>query len=306
MSIFGMISTRTSLPYTALGLRSFAQHTAVRPGDRFILIDNDCSLTDELAIAENFPIPIRLDLNPEPRGFATNFNRLIDESLDQQEDLYLLNNDLVFTPNWRAALEVDNTSILSPLSNREVQYASSVIVPKTSHILNLLVLEQAMKIDDIAGNEAAFSAIAEAHSKSVHGYHQVFVLPFFCTRLPLTVMQRVGRLDESYGKGGGEDFDYCLRAHLLGCRVTFALSSFVLHFGGKSSWSGAETSNEQQQRETSFQRVFREKWGDSLFELILRENASVLGENLNQVVEEADIVKNIQLLMANKAVELKI
>ena len=103
----------------------------------------------------------------------------------------------------------------------------------------------------------------------------MYVLPFFCVRIPQQVAQAVGNFDERFGKAGGEDYDYCLRAYLAGFSVQFALRSYLLHFGGKSTYSGAESDVEQTAREEKFRSEFRQKWGDGLADLILREQQNV-------------------------------
>ena len=74
-----------------------------------------------------------------------------------------------------------------------------------------------------------------------------------------------------------------------------ALRSFVLHFQGRSSWAGGESQAEQLKREEQFFKRFIDKWGQDLFELILREKVDILkkappiqeqnrAESLRQVV----------------------
>ncbi len=270
--LFGMVSTAPSLEYTRTAIATFAATTPLHPGDTFLLVDNDGSLT-----GHDWVPPFCTTVgNRAPKGFAENFNALIDRAVELRADLYLLNNDLVFTDGWSEQLAVDTPAILSPLSNREVGYAHSVVVPQTGHVLELTMFPSQCSLEEYRGREAAFAAIVSAHRRACRGLHSVYVAPFFCAKVPLEILETLGYLDEHFGRGGGEDFDYCLRAHLAGFRVAFALGAYVLHFGGKSSWSGVETTAEQTSRETRFRNVFREKWGPALFELILRENNEVL------------------------------
>ncbi len=296
-----MVSTAASTQYTSHALSSFFRTTTFRAGDSFVLIDNDGSLGPLPA-----PYPVEIRKNPAPLSFAANANSLIERALAQGADLYFLNNDVIFTNGWLPPLEADVPAILSPMCNREIQYASSVVVAKTSHVSSVFLCPMTMSLEEYLGNEAALEAIAEAHRKTVGGSLRVYVLPFFCVKIPLVILRALGKFDESFGRGGGEDFDYCLRAYLAGFEVRYAVSSFNLHFGGKSSWSGAETGGEQQEREEKFRNVFREKWGDPLFDLILREDSRILTEaeellredqsgNLRSVVESLKGAREITI-----------
>ena len=301
---FGMVSTRASLEYTAVGVSSFFDKTPFGPHDRFFLIDNDLSLAPGSFSAS---LPIHLVKNPAPLGFAENVNQIIDRALTDQADLVFVNNDLVFTKNWLLPLRGDEPHILSPLSNREVQYAASVHVVKTRHISNVFVSALEMKLSDYSGHEAATEAIAEAHRRSAAGRMPVYVLPFFCVKIPYAVMQEIGHFDVKFGKAGGEDYDYCLRAWLAGFRVEFVLDSWILHFYGKSSWAGAEAPADTLARESAFMAYFREKWGEDLFQLVLRENDKVLEQNnLSSDAKNGGLRDNIIELMKGKTAQLRL
>jgi GT2 family glycosyltransferase len=103
------------------------------------------------------------------------------------------------------------------------------------------------------------------------GQKKSLILPFFCVKIPYAVYSRVGPMDENFGRGSAEDSDYCLRAWLAGFEVRHALQSYVLHFGGKSSWAG-ETKRESEERMKKFRELFEKKWGAALADLVLNEN----------------------------------
>ena len=241
------------------------------PGDRFILIDNDGSLPPE-SVSE---YPLRLHRNQSPRGFAANVNQALGIAQESQADLIFLNNDLVFSNNWLAPLEASDDAVYSPLCNRDVQYANSTVVLKTSHVCNTFVTSMVMKLEDYLGNQASFDALVEAHQRSVTGCYSTLTVPFFCIRIPRQVYQTVGPFDERFGNGGGEDYDYALRCFLSGFDVRIALQSYVLHFYGKSTWQ-AESASERSEREAQMFAHFISKWGNDLFELTLRERVELL------------------------------
>jgi GT2 family glycosyltransferase len=59
-------------------------------------------------------------------------------------------------------------------------------------------------------------------------------LDFCCVAIGRSALERIGDLDEGFGRGYYEDFDYCLRARALGLPLTVAEGIFVYHRGGGS------------------------------------------------------------------------
>jgi len=257
--LFGMVSTTASRKYTPEAITSFFKETPLADSEKLVVIDNDNSLSDLLPCSE------RIDLrrNEQPRSFAENFNSLLKEAPDSE--LYFLNNDLIFTNNWIKALEPIKDAICSPVSNREFQYTKDG-----------LRCERFLGLEDYLGNESALPEIVSYHRTKMSGYRSVFYLPFFCIKIPPKVSATLGPLDESFGKGGAEDNDYCLRAHLEGIKILFALESYVLHFSGKSTWHGAESEEETKARDAKYLRRFQEKWGEALLKLSISGDLSVL------------------------------
>ena len=262
-SLFAMVTTRASRGYTPHALRSFSAKTPFTDNDQFILIDNDGACDHDAKAL----LPPRGTIvgNNSPRGFAENMNYAISVALSSNSDLFFLNNDLIFTDQWLEPLRSIPHSLVSPLSNRELNYATPTF--KTNVVMTL---------SDYLGREAELESIVKEHKKNISGGLRVVNAPFFAIRIPLEILHAIGNADESFGKGGGEDYDYCLRALLAGFSVTYARSSYILHFGGKSSYSGAESEHQQREREQKFMTRFQEKWGEKLFRLCLKEDLEVV------------------------------
>jgi GT2 family glycosyltransferase len=254
MNIFGMVTTCHSHAYTAQALRSFFEATSLAPGDRFFLIDND-GIVDPRAYPTDRQVT--LVVNSTPIGFAANVNQVLRLARDQRGDLFFLNNDVIFTPNWLAPLLGNEPALRSPLSNFQRPYRAADF--NCRPMLNLA---------DYVGHEEALRQIVVKHQTVEGGCHDALKVPFFCIKIPYAVYATVGELDERFGKGGGEDCDYCLRCHQAGFGVQFALGSYVLHFMGKSTWRGAETAPERRQRERAYLGAFRDKWGSRLLDLM--------------------------------------
>lgn len=269
---FGMVTTTRSHAYTYPALASFFRWTTLSDKDRFFLIDNNADYTQPEAF------PIFTIKNESPRGFSANVNQIISKCLEARADIIFLNNDLIFSKNWLMPLCLQQHSILSPLCNRDVQYANTTLIPKTSSVSNTFILKMVMELQEYLGNEASFDAIVEGHQKQAQGYYPTLNVPFFCIKIPYEILQVVGKFDEEFGNGGGEDYDYGLRAYLAGYDIQIALASYILHFQGRSSWAGGETKEEQLRREEKFFKHFISKWGMDLFELILREKVEILNK----------------------------
>lgn len=284
MRLFGMITTKSSAQYTELALQSFFNTTSLESEDKFILIDNDCTYN---LSESNSTGPIELVRPSYPRGFAANGNFLLERAREYRADLYFTNNDVVFTPNWITPLLDGQDQILSPISNREFRYKS-----------NLLDMNIVMGIADLDGKLDGLNKVAKEHSQRHAGFLKVIALPFFCVKIPLNVSKVVGNFDEEFGLAGGEDYDYCLRAYLAGFSVLYALPSFILHFGGKSSWDSGEEKTKHQQREDHFLRYFEKKWGKTLYHLAMTDDTSATSSDpfVTKMIKSQDFSQLIATL----------
>lgn len=284
MNVFGMVTTRSSAQYTEYALHSFFENTHLEQGDLFFLIDNDRSY--EIEQANNYP-DVKLISNPSPRSFAANVNQIMAIAGEKKANLFFLNNDLIFTPNWIDPLLVETQEILSPLSNREIAYAREGFRCKT-----------VMSLSEYLGHEEALKAIVQNHRSKARGYGPILAFPFFCVKLPYSVYSLIGPLDESFGKGGAEDDDYCIRAHLAGFSVKYALRSYILHFIGKSTWSGGETKAETEERCATFRSTFETKWGKQLLALLVDHDLRILEKDplLKEKAHKGDFQSVIKAL----------
>jgi GT2 family glycosyltransferase len=299
MKIFGMVTTKSSTPYTVPALESFFVNTTLSQEDSICLIDNDGAFG---ALPDTLKDRVTIIKNKSPLGFAANANQAIDLALGRNADLYFLNNDVIFPKEWIAPLLVNDRAILSPLSPREVQYAASVVNTKANSVLQTFIAMNPLDLGSYLATPSAFHYIAEVHRANTSGYWSVFVVPFFAVKIPLSILQTVGHFDVAYGAGGGEDYDYCLRAILAGFEVKYALSSYLLHFAGKSSWAGPEDIQRRKEREEHFFKVFQDKWGEKLFQLILREKSSLITESPElSELERSGRFKDVIARLAEKA-----
>jgi GT2 family glycosyltransferase len=258
VNLFGMISTEASREYTNLALRSFLARTPEEHVGGILLIDNDANYE----LPNDIP-PDRVSVlrSEHPLGFAQNANRLLAQARAMGADLFLLNNDLVFTDGWLEPLLNDRRSLLSPMSNGQVTYTIGAWSTRPE-----------MNMRDYEGHESDLEVVARNHREARSGYRIESTIAFYCIKIPRSVYGVVGDFDERFGKGGGEDRDYGVRAWLAGIPQEFAMASYVLHFQGKSTWRGPETREQVVARDREYLHAFEQKWGPALTYAFMRDD----------------------------------
>jgi hypothetical protein len=250
--LYVMISTEKSQHFTPVALASLKRHTPLSSSDRVVVIDNDATLPEMDGV--------HVLRNARPKSFAENANLAINLSQVMGHDLWLLNNDLVFTPHWASRAYLDGRSIIIPNCNQYAQYT-----------VDGLELKSAMDLEDLGGRFDTLDLIAQLHAAETHTppFSTHWLLIFFCVYLPVAATRKIGCFDESFGRGGGEDVDYRLRAMQAGVEVKLARSAYLLHFMGKSTWRSGEVAEDTQRREQQYRARFVEKWGQPLADLFL-------------------------------------
>jgi GT2 family glycosyltransferase len=251
--IFLMISTHNSQQFTAPSAASLIKKTPLRPDDKFVIVDNDGTL-GEIAGA----CVIR---NERRRSFAENANFGLALSAVLGDDVIILNNDIIYTENWLEHLNPDGRQILVPFCNQNAQY----------HCQNLK-LEFVMDYADYHDRDDELEAIARhhrEHSATLSPLVEDVLISFYCVYIPRGVSQILGHFDETFGRGGGEDVDYRLRALQAGIDVKLARFSYLLHFMGKSTWRSGEAAADSAFAYAVYQRRFIEKWGQPIADLFL-------------------------------------
>jgi GT2 family glycosyltransferase len=281
-----MVTTRHSNAYTNYALSSLVEHTKFEPDDEVILIDNDNSYS---GLPEECRSRVKIRINERPHSFAANLNQTLDLARERQGDVVFLNNDLILSPNWFEPLRVQGNALLSPLSNAEVPYSEGALHCKLG-----------MDLQDYLGNEQAFRNIIRRHRNRSHGTMKMLTFAFFAVKLPYSVYSVVGPFDESFGIGGGEDKDYCIRCYQQGFELRFALNSYILHFQGKSTWRGAETPAETAARNLAYIGRFKEKWGDALFQVLIMNDLDLLTPDLQEAYKRGEFPRLIEQLLSKE------
>ena len=206
-----------------------------------LIVINDASpepaVTEWLReVADSDPRLMLLE-NEENLGFVGTVNRGM--ALSKTHDVLLLNSDAEVANDWldriyRAAYSDERVATVTPFSNN----ATICSYPRFCE-------DNALPAGyDTASLDRLFAATNAG---------QVVDVPTgigFCMYIRRACLDEVGLFDvESFGKGYGEENDFCLRAAAAGWRNLHALDTFVMHAGGVSFGAG-KSPREQAAMET--------------------------------------------------------
>ncbi|MCP5045151.1 MAG: glycosyltransferase [bacterium] len=156
-------------------------------------------------------LPKRILRNETALGFVQNSNRGFREST--ADIVVLLNSDTVVTPCWlEGMLEVieadPKIACVMPMSNQCSMH--SLEIPMGWNI---------------------FQYAADLRSRMQPVPFDAVTVGGFCLMIRREALDDVGPYDEVFGKGYGEESDWCMRARSRGWKVTGTPHTFVYHRG---------------------------------------------------------------------------
>ena len=164
--------------------------------------------------------------NQENKGFVGTVNIGMQQS--KTNDVLLLNSDTVVTPHWidnikKCAYSGEKIATVTPLSNNATM--ASVPIP-----FNKNELPDGITIDDMAKIVEENSFLDYPDLPTGHG---------FCLYIKREVLDKLGYFDEdTFGKGYGEENDFCFRCLDIGYRNLLCDNAYVYH---KESQSFSES-----------------------------------------------------------------
>lgn len=201
-----------------------------------IIVINDASPEPELThwlrqLAQQEPRLILLE-NDSNLGFVATVNRGMQ--LHPTHDVLLLNSDTEVSGNWLDRLHATayrqaDTGTVTPLSNN----ATICSYPRCCANNDLPPGFDTAQLDRLCASTLPNASVAIPTAVG------------FCMYIRRDCLNQTGLFDtENFGKGYGEENDFCMRAHYLGWNHQLALDTFVLHTGGVS-FGESKTPREQ-------------------------------------------------------------
>lgn len=200
-------------------------HRSVNQTAYELIVIDDCSpeasVSDYLAACAAQG-KFTLLVNEENLGFVATVNRGM--ALHPERDVLLLNSDTIVANDWldritRAAYADDKVGTVTPFSNN----ATVCSYPQFCQ-------------DNVLPNHTPLETLDHLFALANSG--QAVDLPTgvgFCMYIRRACLDSIGYFDvETFGKGYGEENDFCQRALKNGWKNRFALDTFVQHTGNVS------------------------------------------------------------------------
>ncbi len=215
--VYRDVATTMRCLYTVLSARCTTPHG--------ILVIDDASpereLTEALRVLADRGL-IELVRNETNVGFVETCNRGM--SLHRRRDVVLLNSDTEVYGNWldrlrAAAHREKKVGSVTPLSNNATICSYPYFIRDNDMALELPYVE----LDELAARVNAERSVPVPTAVG------------FCMYVRRACLEDVGMFDvERFGRGYGEENDFCLRASARGWRHLMACDVFVRHSGGVS------------------------------------------------------------------------
>ncbi|MDQ1478024.1 MAG: hypothetical protein QOE62_3253 [Actinomycetota bacterium] len=174
-------------------------------------------------VTRGLPFPVTLLTNPENLGFVGTVNRGLRRATG---DVVILNADTAVTAGWLDRLR--------DVASAEPDIAT--VTPVTSSGSICTLPQSVIDAFELAGPNPQIDECAEfVTATSLRLLPEVITGVGFCMYVTRRALDLCGLLDEeTFGKGYGEEVDFCLRATRLGLRHLVDDSTFVFHRGGGS------------------------------------------------------------------------
>jgi GT2 family glycosyltransferase len=201
-------------------LHALKQHT---PAFARIMLADDASTDPALDailrdFIENAAHKVEYNRQPSNLGFVGNVNAALRGT---HNDAVILNSDTLVTEGWlhaivRAAESDTRIASITPWSNN-------------AEICSLPNLCQAAPVPHELGR------VARALLKHSPIYPDLPTGVGFCMYMRRSVINAIGVFDQAlFGRGYGEENDWCLRAAGMGFRNVLCDNAYVAHIGGRS------------------------------------------------------------------------
>lgn len=156
--------------------------------------------------------------NPRNLGYVRTVNRAMAASHD---DVILLNSDTLPTPDWYERI------LACADSDRRIATATPF-----SNNAEICSFPEFCKNNPVPEDPDAIArAMRQAGEPE---YPDIPTGVGFCLFIRRGALKKLGLFDERFGRGYGEENDFCMRAHKAGWRNVLCDDAYVVHLGGRS------------------------------------------------------------------------
>lgn len=176
-------------------------------------------------------------------GFIRSVNTALRTVIPFGDHVVLLNSDAFVPDRWasrliRPLLDRDNVATVTPMSNDAEIFNVPVICKRAK-----LLPGQGDDIDRVASTFSSDIDLADAPTGVG-----------FCMAMSINFLRKLPELDTSFGRGYGEEVDWCQRTRSLGGHHLGLGSLFVEHHGGTSFGSSEKLKLIRKNNETISRR----------------------------------------------------
>ncbi|GAB1401831.1 hypothetical protein MASR1M68_07420 [Elusimicrobiota bacterium] len=244
--------TYNQLDDTQICVESLLKHTT-DVNYELIFVDNGSTKDNTKTYLEGLKEKhsnVKVIFNDTNLGFACANNQGIE--ISEGEYVLLLNNDVILTEGWLSRM----------LLVAESDKKTGIVGPCTNHASG----RQVVVFDGSADDDEAIQQFAKSVlSKNAGFWFSVSRIIGFCVLIKREVLFNVGVLDEMFGPGGYEDFDYCMRVKQAGYNIVISGDTFIYHIGGKGY--SANNMNYNVLRTKNIELLI-EKWTKNVLEIM--------------------------------------
>lgn len=264
-------------------LDSIYKHTDLRKNRLILINDNSPDERIRYYLDNQQKENVIVIHNESNQGFSNNINLGMEQS--EESDVILLNSDTVVTKNWvekmvECAYSDMSIGTVTPLSNN----ATLCSVP---NFCEENVLPEGMSIDKAA------EIVEEC---SLRKYPRITVAHGFCMLVKREVINTIGNFDaETFGRGYGEENDFCNRAEQMGYIHVMCDDTYIYHSGTKSF-----VSKEKEAYIREHDRILNQRYPEQMHNNAVhcRDNPNGwVGRNIGMYLELWNGRKNILYLL---------
>ena len=243
-SISVVVLTYNNWAYTQACLESLFLRTDYPGALEIVVADNASSdeTVERLKEWASGEPRMKLVLNATNLGFSAGNNTGLAAATGDY--LVMLNNDTVVTRGW----------LLTLLRHFQADAQLGLLGPATNHIGNeskVPVFYETMEHMPAAARRYTLPRMGQLYPMKT--------LAFFCVMMPRAVYEKVGPMDESFGRGFFEDDDYSRRIEQQGLRLACA-DDVLVHHHLSASFDKVDNG----ERQALFERnkaYYESKWG---------------------------------------------